>query len=45
MSLRIGIDIGGTKVLAGVVEDGRVVRVALMRGRYWGRAPPVSGSR
>ena len=40
MSLRIGIDIGGTKVLAGVVEEGHVVRVALAETP--GRAVPVS---
>jgi glucokinase len=39
VSLRIGIDIGGTKVLAGVVEDGEVVRVAMAETP--GRAVPV----
>lgn len=40
MSLRIGIDIGGTKVLAGVVEEGHVARVATAETP--GRAVPVS---
>ena len=40
MTLRIGIDIGGTKVLAGVVEGGHVLRVAMAETP--GRAVPVS---
>lgn len=40
MTLRIGIDIGGTKVLAGVVEDGHVLRLATAETP--GRSVPVS---
>ncbi len=40
MSVRVGIDIGGTKVLAGVVEDGRVVREATAETP--GRSVPVA---